>query len=847
MLGKGWRCGCAAGVAGATLSLAIPSMAQVQALEARRPGASDIVVTAQRREQSIQDVPIAVSAFDEERLDDMQIGAAADLQLFVPNFSYTPTNYGGANFTIRGVGASVLGDGADTGVALHYNGVFLQGGGNSNLYYDVEAVEVLRGPQGTLFGRNATGGAVNLRTKKPTDRLEGEIWASVGTAGSYSAEAVLNLPVSDQLAFRFAGLRAHDDGDTHNFTTGNRINGANTLSARATMRLHIGTSTIIDASATFLSEKGDSMQAHKRLCARDVQGVLGCSPDRLGFEFPDYPATLTGLLADEIGIAPVEDPFLGSRNPTNMRQVAIDFDPRVRNRSWISSLNIEHGFGPLTLTSLSSFATDRGSYEIDPDFAVASGAFAPSPFFPDGLFPASIADPDNLGSLADRVSGLFGGPWSLERGDNRGRQWVSELRLASAYQSRFDFLVGAFFIDSRKQENLYNIATEIDAFGLLQDVAPPFSRLETPRNDLRSFALFGETYWQLSDDWRLTVGARWTRDRKVQKNRNLLLDLPKDFETRRLTDSAVTGRAVIEWTPDLSFARDTLIYASLARGYKGGGFNPQGRIFVPPRFDPEYVNAIELGSKHDLGGEASVNSAIFFYDYDGLQVSKTVNRTSINENIDARIWGAEVEAGFAVADGLSLDLALSYLSTRIGRAESIDPRDPVGGVSGHVAIKDVVTGGHCVATTLQLADLLQDIPFGDCEELGLSSGNPVALRGNRLPNAPAWTVRIGGEWREAVGDKFHLHVRADYSIRSDFWGRIFNRDPVDRIQGWGVLNAMVELAPIEGRWYVRGVASNLLNSDAVTGMFVTDATAGLATNLFMLPARRVSLVLGARF
>lgn len=550
----------------------------------------EIVVTAQRRAQLLQDVPIAVTAFSDEQLERLQVGSAADLQRVVPNFSYTATNFGGVNYTIRGIGASVLGDGADTGVALHYNGAFLQGGGNTSLFYDVDAVEVLRGPQGTLFGRNATGGAVNLRTRRPQRYLEAGVEARIGSFDTRGVEAMVNLPVSDQLATRFAVIAEAYDGDVRNLTTGNLINGVDVFSGRASARWTPTADTTIDLSVTYLQADGDGMQAEKRECRRDPIGNLGCLPTGREPGIPNYSATLAGLIATSVGLnAPGAEPFLGSVTPADRRTVALDFDPRAFTEDWIAALEIEHEVGPLTFNSITSWASQDGYYVGDTDFAVATGRFRP--VFPGGVVPTSAPDPQNLGSLAGRIQGAFNRPWTQERASGEGRQWLQELRVSSDFQGDLQFLLGAFYIDFARSEDFYQISSSLDAGGLALRAAPPFFRLETPVADLQSYALFGELYYKLSDAVRLTGGLRWTKDEKQQTNRNLLYNLPQAFSSNELTQEALTGRAVLEWEPNLSLSPDLMTYASISRGYKGGGFNPQGNVAVPPTFEPEYVNA----------------------------------------------------------------------------------------------------------------------------------------------------------------------------------------------------------------------------------------------------------------
>lgn len=439
------------------------------------------------------------------------------------------------------------------------------------------------------------------------------------------------------------------------------------------------------------------------------------------------------------------------------------------------------------------------------------------------------------------------GPGRSNAAIGTDRQWLAEARLSSQFDGAFNFLVGGFFLDFSRSENLYQISSALDALGLVLETAPPFFRLETPVADLQSQALFAEAYVALFNRVRLTGGLRWTRDQKQQSNRSLLFSLPQPFATNSLSQSALTGRAVIEWTPAVGPGRDLRFYGSYARGFKGGGFNPQGVVAVAPTFDPERVNAFELGMKAHLGQAVILNAAGFSYDYSGLQVSNIVNRTSVNENIDADLWGGEIELSVRPSRALTLDLNLSYLGSRIGDALVIDPRDPAGGVPGTIAVKDTNSAANCVATRSQLFGLLGGVPFGDCAALGLAAGNPVSLKGNRLPNAPEWAIRTGVQIDEQIAPSLKIRLRADDTLRSSLWGRIFNRDPIDRIEGWGVVNATVQLTDIDDRWYVRLEGSNLADTAGVTGMFVADASSGLPTNLFLIPRRRILAVAGVRF
>ena len=192
-------------------------------VETQGPTVEELVVTAQRVAESIQDVPIAVTALTDDMLADRQIINPSDLQLNAPNVSFSATNFGGSNFSIRGIGQLVISRSGETGVSSHVNEISVRTNLNAIEFFDLERIEILRGPQGTLFGRNATGGALNVVTKMPSsDGVEG--FADVETGGYNHGrfKAALNLPLTSDIAFRVAGLKLERDGYVENIAYGQR-------------------------------------------------------------------------------------------------------------------------------------------------------------------------------------------------------------------------------------------------------------------------------------------------------------------------------------------------------------------------------------------------------------------------------------------------------------------------------------------------------------------------------------------------------------------------------------------------------------------------------------------------
>ncbi|MDZ7785282.1 MAG: TonB-dependent receptor plug domain-containing protein [Halioglobus sp.] len=249
---------------------------------AAQPGAlEEIIVTAEKREATLQDTAMAVNAFSGVELDRALINKSMDLQLHVPNMLMSKGNFTSAEITIRGVGNLAVGASADSATGSHFNGVYLNAGRIFETeYYDAERVEVLRGPQGTLYGRNTTAGVVNFITRKPQDTFGGDITVEVGDFEHRKIKGAINLPITDRLAQRFSVFYNERDGFVENKFTGNDIDGRDMYSVRSGTRW---AGENIDATLTvnYFEEDSDRMRGSNQRCKRDPDGILGCLPTGL--------------------------------------------------------------------------------------------------------------------------------------------------------------------------------------------------------------------------------------------------------------------------------------------------------------------------------------------------------------------------------------------------------------------------------------------------------------------------------------------------------------------------------------------------------------------------------------
>jgi len=268
------------GVSAIAMLMATPALAQdAQADEGVR--ADEIIVTAQRQSQSLQEVPIAVSAFSAESLERQQIKNASDLQLTLPNVTFSKGNFTGSSFTIRGIGDLCVGVTCDSATAVHMDGTPLL---STRLfeteYFDLERVEVLRGPQGTLFGRNATSGVINFVPVRPdltATKASGEV--DYGNYNQIKLKGTLNVPLSDKLGVRVAGFYLKRDGYTTNLFDGSKMDDRDMYAIRGSVRYEPTENTTIDLMGYYFRENDNRMRIQKQMCQRDPTGVLGCLPN----------------------------------------------------------------------------------------------------------------------------------------------------------------------------------------------------------------------------------------------------------------------------------------------------------------------------------------------------------------------------------------------------------------------------------------------------------------------------------------------------------------------------------------------------------------------------------------
>ena len=947
------KCIWLAGVSVLALSLLAPAATAQEEEQENTRTLSTVTVTTQKVEESIQDVPIAVSAFDEDALNRLQLTGGPDLTKSIPNVSFTKGNFTGYNFKIRGIGADVVATSGDAGVGIHQNDVPLTANRLFEAeFYDVERIEVLRGPQGTLYGRNATGGVFNLITAKPVlGEFQANAELTYGNHNTFKAKGMINVPIGDKVGLRVAGSLLQRDGYVNNSVTGSDVDDRDLSSIRATLSAEPTDNLRGWVSYEHFEEDDSRLRSGKQLCKKDpgftsFAGIpvspldqlvtsVGCqdapldqSKDRVNSQ-----GTLGGGLAIIAGLLN-GDAFTDPINP-DLRTIESAFDPMYEADqdlfTWKGEWNITDN---LLLTYLGSHnETSSSSIEdynkIAPTVAYNETA---GPFFlaPGAeavyslLFPGGVVTDSELG-----VSNIFR---TFDESGGGSKQDTHEIRLQSDFDGPLNFNLGAIKIDfetTDKSDNTsgyYVISNSLSALTQLNNALGgaifggnvPLDSGSTGnlglfngsmagdggeyyRNfsdyTLDSAAYFGEAYYNLTDDIKFTLGLRYTIDKKEQDVTPTFLFVPRapgedplapqpvpgaspddgGDGTLNTENKETTGRFGVDWSPDLGFTDDTLIYAFYSKGYKGGGINPAqpaGSNLYPQTFRPEFVNSYEIGTKNTFwGGTAQLNVTGFMYDYEDYQITQIINRSSVNINVDSEIKGLEIEALWTPAENWLLTANIGLLDAKVVDTYGIDVLDRTNGRDDLVVLKNASSYSNCVVSAQGYATVLgaiqagllspgdsrglcagafagQEAAFGldgatvtytdvdgnqqTATALQPFDGDAKNLDGNSLPGAPDTTLNLAAEYTfPSLGhSNWSMTIRGDYYWQGESMSRVWTAQR-DHLDSWSNVNLSLLFNNEESGWGVEVFAKNLTDEEVITGNYLTDDSSGLYTNIFL--------------
>ncbi len=534
-------------------------------------GVEEVIVTAQRTAESIQDVPIAVTALTGGMLEDRQVITPSDLQMNAPSVSFTATNFGGSSFSIRGIGRLVIGTTGEAGVSTHMDEIPVVTNLNTVEFFDMERVEVLRGPQGTLYGRNATGGAINFVTVKPNfERAEGFFDFEAGDYNHIRAKGAFNIPLGEQAGLRVGGFKLDRDGYIENLAYGRTgtdgstlqgidddIDGRDITALRTTLAFDPTDRISLWVQYNRFREDDDRARITNQVCKRNPLPTTGCMPDEFGFETPHLGATTGGIFGALGGALPAgadgSDPAMydfPAPAINTLRQMHSDFEPVFEDKEDLWTANIRFDFDSFSITLNGAHQTRE--YVSRQDYLMDVGPnMGATPLNPQGLWP--VSEPAGLfaGSdwesatcnIAEGTAGVFGGcilpvdqtrEFSYDQADQDAEYWTAEARLHSTLDGRFNFQMGASLYDSTIHNDYFVLANTLDLVSIYGSPLlgfPPlypgyFNNTTEPGNgNLQDgWAAFGEAYIDITDSVKLTMGLRYNEDNKEVNDSSVLFN-----------------------------------------------------------------------------------------------------------------------------------------------------------------------------------------------------------------------------------------------------------------------------------------------------------------------------------
>ena len=595
----------------------------------------EIIVTAQKREQKLQEVGISVTAFSGDLIDNLGYTNTTDISQQTPGLSIVQYSPGLTNVSIRGVSQNDFGDHLEPPIAVYVDEAYISVMGAASIQmYDIERVEVLRGPQGTLFGRNATGGLMHYISRKPTEEFEGYASITYAEYDQIQSEAAISGALGPNLQARLSLQTNHHDGWLEN-RIGEDLRDSATVAVRGQLLFQASENIEIWLKAHY-SDEDTNGSAYSHFPSQYGPDFLGqfIGPNETGTFYDLFGLGLSFQTCpgcDGFGYKePDDDPHTGAFAADTV------YDREVAGGSGKITWNLEN----FTVTFITDYLTIDKAYLEDTDS---------TPF----------------------LNFHFSSGQDLE-------QISHEFRVNSE-TDRLRWQAGFYYLDA--ENDTYQTGEEDGAgfFGAIDAmgnpvIGDPFSYYQTSLNidlDTESWAVFGHSEYDLSEQLTATVALRYTEDDKKATIRyvdNFGTDVDLDPSNAPETGNSwenFSVRAGLDWKPNENW----LVYASFNRGHKGGSFTASavgGPIPGGVQHDEEILHSYELGFKTTmLDGLARLNATAFYYDYKDYQASSFVFFSQIITNLDADAVGAEVELQATPTDGLDLSIGLSVMDSEV--------------------------------------------------------------------------------------------------------------------------------------------------------------------------------------
>jgi iron complex outermembrane receptor protein len=610
--------------------LLIASAAACSAQVAMAAELEEIVVTAQKREQLLQDVGVSIAAFSGDRLRELGLASTTDLGqktagLVITEFAGVPSV---SVFTIRGVSQNDFQDHHEGPNAVYVDGVYTSFlGGIGQQMYDVDRVEVLRGPQGTLFGRNATGGLVHVVNRRPSRSFDGYADLTLGEHGLVQFEGAIGGALGETVSGRLSVASNRHDPLVEN-RIGPDVYDANDYSGRA--QLLFQPTDAVDLLLSVTASRTDDVHAgghHARPAFFDPTGAF--DDGRTNFANPEQHVAFCAAAFGTV-VAPDTTDCFGYREPDDDPFTGSFDNPGKFDREFYSvSATLDWRFSSFTLTSISNFQTIDKVYSADTD-----------------------SSPIESGDLANAQD---------------SDQFSQELRIAGEGDD-FRWVAGLYYLSIDGDFVTESLAR--DTFDL--------HGVNSYTTETESFAVFAQAEYDFTDTITGIFGARWTEDDASMDFRPtcigfgctiLLAPFPDSAQVVGFKGSQSSGepsaKLQVNWKPDA----DWLLYAGVTRGTKAGGFTATSLLTLPPEalpFEPEKLTSYEVGFKSTLfDRRLQLNASAFYYDYEDYQAYTWAGVSADIFNADAEVTGGEIELSARPWEGWQFDFGVSLLDATV--------------------------------------------------------------------------------------------------------------------------------------------------------------------------------------
>jgi iron complex outermembrane receptor protein len=777
-------------IAFAVLTLAASCAVQAQTTPAAPVATVDgpiaeVFVTATKRSTSLQRTPVAITALNAAALDDAHVQTIADVVNLVPGFQATGQgDHGVITMTLRGVGNdSAKTEYADPEVATFIDGVYSpRPEGASALLFDLDAIEVLRGPQGTLWGRNSTVGAVNMQTVKPVlGSNSGNVEAGAGSYSRLGARGAVNVPLGETAALRIAFVHEQHDGYVD--------------------YQHLPISSLASQRAAFIAGGGNPsafqpinpnlfVTSGPKYSAQDQSAV------RLSLLWHPVPAMTWNIAYEKFADrgTPSMNLLQTPRAGTKLWSTLADVAPTLERDTNSVRSRIDYVLAPdLSLSYIAGWSRFSGNSTFDQD----GGTQVPTSFATGATYQAN-----------NTVSSNY-------------TNYSHEVELQSVGKKRVDWLVGLYYANEKN-----DIRFDIPVFnGTQQGTVAWQGSFIQPKETVDSTAAFGQATWNVSDSLHLTGGARYTSDKRTNVGGNgytwnydpAVPQVPvsgsidpripgQGYSPGVPSNDGVYKGNKATWLARVSYDIDpqNMVYASLSTGYKSGGLQDGGRPYAP-----EKLTNYEIGTKHSfLNGAIKWNNALFYEKFKDFQFSAPVtnpdgSHTLVTNNAEgADIYGFESELAARLTPNDRLQVTLAWTRAKLGQ----------------------LIGGS------------NDYALPACSIPGISTCLDVS--GNRMPHAPSLSMQVQYQHVFHLADGARLTPRISTHYETASTLSVFNLAEGDRQKAYTRSDIGLRYARSRSWWvdaFVRNVSDNKVKTSAMnafgawTAQYLPPRTVGINT------------------